>query len=97
MLRDGNTENVVIAIALNNENNCFSDRLQDSLSYLSQTRANFKNLLRAHDCIQNGILLGVGGIIVANGNLASLPHIIGALNILSKLTGCNNVVVWDNL
>lgn len=52
---------------------------------------------RAHDCIQNGILIGVGGIIAAHGNLASLPYIIGALNILSRLTGCDNVVVWNNL
>lgn len=48
---------------------------------------------RAHDCIQNGILLGGGG------TLLGLPlfMVIPALKALSGQTGCDNVVNWDSL
>jgi hypothetical protein len=49
---------------------------------------------RAHDCIQNGIALGVGGLLVTNGNLGL---VIEALKILSKQIGCDNVVNWNPL
>ncbi|MGA9172296.1 MAG: hypothetical protein WBZ20_19345 [Nitrososphaeraceae archaeon] len=52
---------------------------------------------RAHDCIQNGILLGGSALALSGGNLGSLPLIIGGLKILSTQTGCDNIVNWDSL
>ena len=52
---------------------------------------------RAHDCIQNGILLGGSALTLTGGNLGSLPLIIGGLKILSSQTGCDNIVNWDGL
>ena len=51
---------------------------------------------RAHDCIQNGILLGGSALTLTGGNLGSLPLIIGGLKILSSQTGCDNIVNWDS-
>src|SRR5437660_1376828 len=52
---------------------------------------------RAHDCIQNGILLGGGALVLFGGNAGTLPLIIGGLKGLSSQTGCDNIVNWDNL
>jgi hypothetical protein len=52
---------------------------------------------RAHDCIQNGILLGSTALVGSGGNLETLPFIIGGLKILSTQTGCDNIVNWDSL
>jgi hypothetical protein len=52
---------------------------------------------RAHDCIQNGILLGGSALTLTGGNVGSLPLIIGGLKILSSQTGCDNIVNWDSL
>jgi hypothetical protein len=48
---------------------------------------------RAHDCIQNGILLGGGALALGS----PLPMVIPGLKALSDPTGCNNVVNWDAL
>jgi len=52
---------------------------------------------RAHDCIQNGILLGGGALVLFGGNAGTLPLIIGGLKALSSQTGCDNIVNWDGL
>ena len=52
---------------------------------------------RAHDCIQNGILLGGGALVLFGGNAGTLPLIIGGLKALSSQTGCDNIVNWDSL
>lgn len=52
---------------------------------------------RAHDCIQNGILLGGGALVLFGGNAGTLPLIIGGLKTLSSQTGCDNIVNWDSL
>jgi hypothetical protein len=48
---------------------------------------------RAHDCIQNGILLGGGALALG----LPLPMVIPGLKALSDPTGCNNIVNWDAL
>lgn len=48
---------------------------------------------RAHDCIQNGILLGGGALALG----LPLPLVIPGLKALSDPTGCNNIVNWDDL
>jgi hypothetical protein len=52
---------------------------------------------RAHDCIQNGILLGSGALVLVGGNAGTLPLIIGGLKALSSQTGCDNIANWDSL
>jgi hypothetical protein len=52
---------------------------------------------RAHDCIQNGILLGTGAFFLLGGNPGTLPLIISGLKTLSSQTGCDNIVNWDSL
>jgi hypothetical protein len=52
---------------------------------------------RAHDWIQNGMLLGGSALAIIGGNVGSLPLIIGGLKILSTQTGCDNIVNWDSL
>jgi hypothetical protein len=39
---------------------------------------------RAYVCIQSGIVIGVGGIILAHGNLASLPYFQAKIMIMTK-------------
>ena len=51
----------------------------------------------AHDCIQNGILLGGGAFVLFGSNAGTLPLIIGGLKVLSSQTGCDNIVNWDSL
>jgi hypothetical protein len=48
---------------------------------------------RAHDCIQNGILLGGGALALG----LPLPMVIPGMKALSDPTGCNNIVNWDAL
>jgi hypothetical protein len=48
---------------------------------------------RAHDCIQNGILLGGGALALG----LPLPLVIPGLKAVSGPTGCNNIVNWDAL
>jgi len=52
---------------------------------------------RAHDCIQNEILLGGGALVLFGGNAGTLPLIISGLKALSIQTGCDNIVSWDGL
>ena len=52
---------------------------------------------RAHDCIQNGILLGGSALAITGANLETLPLIIRGLQFLSTQTGCDNIVNWDSL
>jgi hypothetical protein len=47
---------------------------------------------RAHDCIQNGILLGGGVLLVFGANGITLPLIIQGLKTLG-----DNVVNWDTV
>jgi hypothetical protein len=51
----------------------------------------------ANTCIRNGIVLGVGGLILSGGNIGSLPPIISALHFLASRTGCDGVVNWNYL
>jgi hypothetical protein len=44
---------------------------------------------RAYDCIKNGFGLGVGGLVITEGNI---PLVITGLGLLSGFTGCENVV-----
>jgi hypothetical protein len=68
--------------------------LVESCSQLVNTDGSFtSDGQRAHDCIQNGILLGGGALALG----LPLPMVIPGLKALSDPTGCNNIVNWDAL
>ncbi|MDQ6864177.1 MAG: hypothetical protein M3044_10165 [Thermoproteota archaeon] len=52
---------------------------------------------KANTCIRNGIVLGLGGLLLTGGDIGSLPLIKSALQILSSRTGCDGVVNWNTL
>jgi hypothetical protein len=65
--------------------------LVESCSQLVNTDGSFtSDGQRAHDCIQNGILLGGGALALG----LPLPMVIPGLKALSDPTGCNNIVNW---
>ncbi|NAL78159.1 hypothetical protein [Nitrososphaera sp. AFS] len=68
--------------------------LVESCSQLVNTDGSFTaDGQHAHDCIQNGILLGGGALALG----LPLPMVIPGLKALSGQTGCDNIVNWDAL
>ena len=108
ILANGSISNVVMAQMDNGDGqqgtdwsgicNQIQPILVESCSQLVNTDGSFtSDGQRAHDCIQNGILLGGGALVLFGGNAGTLPLIIGGLKTLSSQTGCDNIVNWDSL
>lgn len=104
ILVTGSTSNMVMAQMDNGDGqqgtdwsgicNQIQTILVESCSQLVNTDGSFtSDGQHAHDCIQNGILLGGGALALG----LPLPMVIPGLKALSSQTGCDNIVNWDAL
>jgi hypothetical protein len=104
ILATGSTSNMVMAQTDNGDGqqgtdwsgicNQIQSILVESCSQLVNTDGSFtSDGQHAHDCIQNGILLGGGALALG----LPLPMVIPGLKALSGQTGCDNIVNWDAL
>jgi hypothetical protein len=104
ILATGSTSNMVMAQIDNGDGQQVTDWsgicsqrqsiLVESCNQLVNTDGSFtSDGQRAHDCIQNGILLGGGALALG----LPPPMVIPGLKALSGQTGCDNIVNWDAL
>ena len=94
----GSASNVVMGQSDNGDWSGICNQIQSILVQPCDQLVNSEGSLtsdgqHAHDCIQNGILLGGGALALG----LPLPLVIPGLKAASGPTGCNDIVNWDEL